>query len=111
MVLVQVAEASQKEGLAAAQRDADLERVQRQAACEAAANAEAAEERLRVRLQASQGEVHSLKERLSSLLAERKQQQCLQQLQACQLHALSVTQVCRKPGHLGYCAMFVAVCP
>ena len=83
---MQVAEASQKEGLAAAQRDADLERVQRQAACEAAASAEAAGEKLRAKLQASQAEVQLLKERLSSLLADRKQQQCVQQLQACQTH-------------------------
>ena len=79
---MQVAEASQKEGLAAAQRDADLERMQRQSACEAAASAEAAGEKLRTKLQASQKEVQSLRERLNSVLAERKQQQCVQQLQA-----------------------------
>lgn len=90
----QVAEASQREGLAAAQREADLERMQSQAACEAAACAEAAGEKLRGRLQASQKEVQSLKERLSSLLAERKQQQCVQQLQACQLWFLKIVTVC-----------------
>ena len=86
-MLLQVAEASQKEGLAAAQRDAGLERMQRHSACEAAASAEAAGEKLRAKLQASQKEVQSLRERLSSLLAERKQQQCVQQLQASRLHA------------------------
>ena len=79
---MQVAAASQKEGLAAVQREADLERMQREAACEAAAAAAAAEEKLRGRLQASQKEVLSLKERLSAMQAERKQQQCVQQLQA-----------------------------
>lgn len=87
---IQVAAASQKEGLAAAQRDADLERVQRQAACEAAASAEAAGEKLRSKLQASQKEVQSLKERLSSLVAERKQQHCIQQLQVCPINTQSL---------------------
>lgn len=68
--------------------------MQSQAACEAAACAEAAGEKLRGRLQASQKEVQSLKERLSSLLAERKQQQCVQQLQACQLWFLKIVTVC-----------------
>ena len=63
--------------------------MQRQAACEAAASAEAAAEKLRAKLQASQAEVQLLNERLSSLLAERQQQQCVQQVQACPLHAWS----------------------
>ena len=79
---MQVAAASQKEGLAAVQREADLERMQQEAACLAASAAAAAEEKLRGRLLASQKEVLSLRERLSSMQAERKQQQCVQQLQA-----------------------------
>ena len=99
IVAIQVAEASQKEGLAAAQRDADLERMQCQAACEAAASAEAAGEKLRSKLQASQKEVQSLKERLSSLVAERKQQQCVQQLQVClsRTHTHNPLQTWQKP--------------
>ena len=56
--------------------------MQREAACTAASAAAAAEEKLRGRLLASQKEVQSLKERLSAVQAERKQQQCVQQLQA-----------------------------
>ena len=56
--------------------------MQREAACAAASAAAAAEEKLRGRLLASQKEVQSLKERLSAVQAERKQQQCVQQLQA-----------------------------
>jgi hypothetical protein len=69
-----------------------MERLQRQAACDAAASAEAVGEKLRSKLAASQREVQNLKERLNSLLAERKQQQCVQQLQACHF-LLSISPV------------------
>lgn len=91
-------EASHREGLAAAQRHAELERLQRQAACDAAASAEAAGEKLRAKLAASQKEMQSLKERLNSLLAERKQQQCVQQLQACQFpYSMSPAEPVKAP--------------
>jgi transcription elongation GreA/GreB family factor len=66
--------AAHREQLAAAEREADFERVQRQVAEAAAAEAAEAAEKLREKLQSSQRELRSLQDRLNAAQAERRQQ-------------------------------------
>ncbi|CAL8462495.1 g2028 [Coccomyxa elongata] len=70
----EVASAVQREAVAAAEREADLERLQRQAAEAAAAEARETAEKLREKLQAAQRELRSVQDRLVAATAERRQQ-------------------------------------
>ncbi|BDA46361.1 hypothetical protein COCOBI_08-4530 [Coccomyxa sp. Obi] len=70
----EVANAVQREAVAAAEREADLERLQRQAAEAAAAEARETAEKLREKLQAAQRELRSVQDRLAAATAERRQQ-------------------------------------
>lgn len=72
--VAEVADAVQRDKVAAAQREAEFERLQREAAEDAAAEALETVEKLREKLQGSQREVRSLQERLNAAVAERRQQ-------------------------------------
>ncbi len=83
----EVADAVQREAVAAAEREADLERLQRQAAEAAAAEARETAEKLREKLQACQQELRSVQDRLAAATAERRQQPAANflRLQVCAL--------------------------
>jgi hypothetical protein len=70
----EVADAVQREAVAAAEREADLERLQRQAAEAAAAEARDTAEKLREKLQVCQRELRSMQDRLTAATAQRRQQ-------------------------------------
>lgn len=70
----EVADAVQREAVAAAEREADLERLQRQAAETAAVEAKEAAEKLREKLQYCQRDLRSMQDRLAAATAERRQQ-------------------------------------